>query len=407
MQYYYHKRDYPDNILVYIEEYDVREKFVVFDFLDSTEYNSFFEFSNIDSDLNKAFMIILKNYQGKRIQENTIYSINPEAIHILKEQIISNSNQNDSFLIGYTIDFSKINREFFSFPVSINGLQDSLYLNNFAWGGGRPDSIPIPIKGKLSIIIRNVGQGNWNEVSFDDHVRIVYDAGAPMNASKAEVRKIIGNRNILYGQSKPILILSHWDKDHYHSLIGMSDIELRNNFSAFICRNNLPNLTSRILFTRISKALGVSNIYTISAETRTKRGGPTFFSPLNKLNDQIVIYNAQYHKNRNISGIALSIKSQNSSIILPGDAHYDQISRDILKHLNYKHFHNLIVPHHGGNAGAYIYNIPTLVNLNKAIISVGTNHYKHPLHTYIGELKKSGFNILKTNAHGSDIVLPL
>jgi hypothetical protein len=74
---------------------------------------------------------------------------------------------------------------------------------------------------------------------------------------------------------------------------------------------------------------------------------------------------------------------------------YDQISRYILPHLNYKHLHNLVVPHHGGNAGKYTYIIPKYVSVSTAIISVGVNHYKHPFPLNVKALRSSGSTVRK------------
>ena len=129
---------------------------------------------------------------------------------------------------------------------------ESFNLNYIMYNGGN-DINKIPLinnNGRIGITVRNVGQGNWNEIKCNDSVRIVYDAGAPMTSSPDEIVNIIGNRSTLYAESKPILILSHWDKDHYHSLLGMSDNDLKNCFSAFVCRNYTPYLTCRILFMR-------------------------------------------------------------------------------------------------------------------------------------------------------------
>ncbi|GHT24030.1 hypothetical protein AGMMS4957_16410 [Bacteroidia bacterium] len=238
-------------------------------------------------------------------------------------------------------------------------------------------------------------------------MRLPCDAGAPMNAPRNEVIRIIGNRNILYNESKPILVLSHWDKDHYHSLIGMTDVELQNNFSAFVCRDHIPNLTSRSLFNRLKAAVGTLNTFAIKADIRYARGGPTFFNSITPANNQIILYNAQHHKNRNISGLILTVKSANKSVVLSGDAHYEQISRDILPQLNYSHKHNLVVPHHGGKAGTYIYNIPPLMTVEDAIISVGINHYGHPLSCYTTALRAGSFCIRQTISVQNDIIINL
>ncbi|MBK9300646.1 MAG: hypothetical protein IPN14_08575 [Bacteroidetes bacterium] len=187
----------------------------------------------------------------------------------------------------------------------------------------------------------------------------------------------------------------------------MSNTELQNNFCAFVCRDRIPNLTSRTLFARISSAIGTANTYCIPANHRTTRGGPTLFSPFTSFKKQIVLFNSQYNSNRNISGLAVSVKTKVGSIILTGDAHYEQISRDILSTLNYTHKHNLVVPHHGGKAGTYKYSIPKLATVGQAIISVGKNGYGHPLTHYISALKASGFIVQLTQISINDIIITL
>ena len=103
----------------------------------------------------------------------------------------------------------------------------------------------------------------------------------------------------------------------------------------------------------------------------------------------------------------LTIKTSNNSIILSGDAHYEQISRDILPDLNFTHKHNLVVPHHGGSAGTYIYNTSKLITLDKAIISVGVNRYGHPVANNVSSLQTSKFQIQRTDKISNDITIPL
>jgi hypothetical protein len=243
MYYFDFIRLFPDSVLVYIEEFNKKAGTVLFDFIDSNEYSSFNESLNLSTDLNKPSMVLLTNYKGRTVQDNSIYVIRLATIQSWREQIAINSDNLNSFLIAYYIDVTKTEEPIFKESVSISDLFDSVYLDNLIMkGSGDGSKITFHKKGKVSVTIRNVGQGNWNEINFNDSVKIVYDAGAPMNASRTDVATIIGNRNTLYPTSKPILILSHWDKDHYHSLIGMTDTELQNNFSAFVCRDRIPNL---------------------------------------------------------------------------------------------------------------------------------------------------------------------
>ncbi|GHT24024.1 hypothetical protein AGMMS4957_16390 [Bacteroidia bacterium] len=115
-------------------------------------------------------MVLLENYNKRTIREDTIYSIKPEIIQTWRKQ-----SSIDSFLIGYIIDVSETQDEIFNTPVS---LDESFYffLNNI-YGGEDIEKIPFPSLGKSSVTIRNVGQGNWNEINYDNKVKVVYDAG--------------------------------------------------------------------------------------------------------------------------------------------------------------------------------------------------------------------------------------
>lgn len=404
MNYTYHKKKHPTDVRVYIEEFNKAEGLVVFDFFDSNEYNLFTSINNFESGLSKPTMVVLKNYHKKNIQENTIYSIKQETIEAWNSQNLI-SIENNSFLLGFTIELEPNETEIFSESLTLNDFFDYNLFYEMP-GSSDIEKIPFSLKGKLSVTIRRVGQGNWNEINVDNEIKYVYDAGASMYATKNEIIDIIGNRNIMYASSKPGLFLSHWDKDHYHSLIGMTDREL-SNFSFFVCRSYAPNLTSRILFSRINNVIGNNNTFTIPAEPRNSIGGATYLIPITPLNCQLVVYNAQYNKNRNKSGIVLSVKTASSSIVLPGDVHYDQITRDILPHLNYFHIHNLVVPHHGGNAGAYIYKLPNKAKPGNAVISVGANHYGHPMSQYINALLSDKYRVLQTRSASNDIIINL
>lgn len=405
MQYDSYKKKYPEDVLVYIEEFNRNDRTVLFDFIDSNEYQTFNDTLNRESNLETPTMVFLSNYRGKSIRENTIYAIKRSTVESL-QLFFQNTSDTDSYLIKNRIELNDLQSEIFTLSVSLGDFIDYIY-NYRVSGGENIADVDFPKQKKISVVIRNIGQGNWNEINFNDQTMIVYDAGAPMHASRASVLSIIGNRNSEYSQSKPILILSHWDKDHYHSLLGMSNIDLANNFKFFICRDRLPNLTSRLLFSRIRTALGNSKILTITADPRTGRGGPTLFRNINPTNRQIVIYNAQHHKNRNISGIAMTVKTSKNSIILSGDAHYDQISRDILPHLNFNSCHHLVVPHHGGCAGRYLYANPGRLKYGRAIISVGRNSYGHPFPANISYLITDGFKVERTNYMAADITVNL
>lgn len=399
----YHKIYFPEDILVYIEEFNKQDGFVLFDFYDSNEHETFSTILNSNFDINQPTMVRIVNYNKRTIRENTYYSIKRETVNYWRENNSITQNDN-SFLIGYIIDMSDSNYEeqVFTHTVSLN---DGFNYNHLMSGRRDINNLEFNLRGSLSVIVRNVGQGNWNEIMVDDSYTVVYDCGTTMNASRADVRTLVNTRSSNYIKDKPNLFLSHWDKDHYHCLIGMTDAEL-SSFSNFICRDNLPNITSRKLYNRIRNLISPSNIYAIPADVRISRGGPTLLRPLNNTRNQLVIYNSQYHKDRNISGILLALKNADASVIFSGDSHYSQVSQCILPHLNYPHNHNLIVPHHGGKGGRYEYVNPGHINFNQAVISVGRNRYGHPQPYYVNALN-ADFNVSKTSLIQSDIIINL
>ncbi len=376
----------------------------MFDFFDSNELNLFTEYTNTVFDLNKPSMVILKNYNKKKIQENTIYSINRNTVigWVENNQL---ETQNDSFLFGYNINLLPSDTEVFNNTVTLDEFND-WQLNYHMHGKGDIKKIPSKVTGKLSVIIRDVGQGNWNEIYVDGIATYIYDAGASMYDTKSQLIIRIGNRAVNYATDKPGLFLSHWDKDHYHALIGMTDAEL-SNFSFFVCRDQVPNLTSRILFVRLVTAIGINNIYTIQAEQNPPRQRQCKLKEISPKGNQLMIFNAYQHKDRNVSSIVLSIRTSTSSIVLSGDCHYKQISNDILPLLSYPNNHYLVVPHHGGKAGTYIYKLPKQITPIKAIISVGHNYYGHPLTHYKTLLKLDSFKIEETQAVSNDIIINL
>ncbi|CCG53465.1 Protein of unknown function, putative hydrolase [Flavobacterium indicum GPTSA100-9 = DSM 17447] len=401
MYYYYYNKYYPQDVLVVIEEVNWKENYIIFDFLDSEEFLKFDTFLEIQHLESKTSMVKIVNYSQKRVRENTIYAINKEVFSNLNDSI---EIIEDSYLFGYTINLSQNSIPFFLQSVSFN-IEEKFNIGAIARGNLSTNFLDIKLKDNIEVNVRDVGQGNWNEIINDKIVKVVYDVGAPMNASKSIVRGYIGNKTIEYSQNKPILVLSHWDKDHYHSLIGMTNLELQ-CFSSFICPSFLPNITSRILFSRIVSAIGINNVLTIHNLPKL-RGIPPILDLISPPNNKLKIFNSTENKDRNKSGIVLAIVTSKSSIIMPADCHYELISNFILPLINHTNLHSLIVPHHGGKAGLYNYNLSPGSNPNLALISVGKNRYGHPMAHYTNSLTLDGFKVISTQDLTNDILIQL
>jgi hypothetical protein len=401
MYYYYYSKYYPNDILVFIEEINREENLVVFDFIDSNEFEKFDNTLEFQHKTLKASMVKVTNYKQKSIRENTVYAIDRNVLLSLRQNI---EQIEDSFLFGYTINLTHEVDFLFKTSVTV-GEMDRYNIGAITSGGAKENILDITLKGTIDVIVRNIGQGNWNEITVEKVVKVVYDAGAPMNASTTTVRTYIGNKPTEYSKDKPCLILSHWDKDHYHSLVGMSDAELQ-CFSSFICPEIRPNITSRILYGRIEQAIGSNNIYTVSNIPKVK-GVPSTLELISPVGNNFMIFNSTHNKDRNQAGIVLAIKTIKSSIILPGDGHYTPLSNCILPMLNHTHIHNLVVPHHGGKGGAYNYKLYPGTTPGQAVISVGNNRYGHPKLEYTRSLTLDWFQVLNTQTVGADITIKL
>jgi beta-lactamase superfamily II metal-dependent hydrolase len=402
MYYIKYNQSYPTDVLVLIEEVDIAYGTVVFDFIDSNQLEKFNSIFNQQINIEKSTMVKIINYKQKSIRENTVYAIEIKIIEALKSENIEQIN--NSYLFGYSIDLKNISEPIFKTSVSIGDF-DKLELNSYYSGDGKIDFLDINFRGKISLNVRNVGQGNWNEILVNENVKVVYDAGAPMNANKDKIRQYIGKKPNEYLDNKPSLFLSHWDKDHYHCLLGMTDSEL-NCFANFICPDLLPNITSQLLYSKIERAIGTENIFTINNIPRRDRSEQSRLELISPTTNNLMVFNSLENKDRNMSGIVLAIKAIKSSVVLPGDCHYYQISDYVLPLLNYKHNHSMVVPHHGGKAGEYKYNLMPGVKSQVAVISVG-NKYGHPRLDYVRAVELSKFRVLNTRKTNHDIRIDL
>lgn len=400
-----------DYILVYIESFDRKAGIVLLDFMSSNDYNLFNIYANINYNFYERVrpsMVLLENYRLRRIQENTYYKINQSTIENWGiNQLIK--VENDSYLLGYSVNVNSIqDSEIFVESVSFSQLEQDFFMNRrFIESGYSANFEKIEFQGSLSVIVKNVGQGSWNEVKSDGKTVVVYDMGTHLHATKKEIRQLIDNHIDDYLNTKPDLIISHWDNDHYSILLGMSDDELQ-CFNCFVCRDACPNLTSIVFCNKMKELLDNVRICLLQAERKLQPDPhPKFLKPLTPVGSNLMIYNGQENKDRNVSGIVISVHSEKTSVVLAADAHYEQINKYILPTLNKPHSHYLVVPHHGGKAGKFEYLLSPYVKTQLAIISVGKNIYGHPLEENITSLRSIGFTVKRTNFSLKDIEIQL
>ena len=266
---------------------------------------------------------------------------------------------------------------------------------------------------KEYVQVNLVDQGNWNEYHVGKRqIPVVFDLGTKRNASDPECNNLIHKYTPMYASStiKPIVIISHWDLDHYKCLLQMTTKEI-GLFAAFIVVETLPTATAEKAYDLI-KATPSVEVFSIPTYGKSKSKVPIDVNNSIQLN-KISIYSG-IGSNRNTRGLIAVIKNASTAVLLSGDCLWAQlnhvIKNEAISFVSRKC--HLVVPHHGsGKDETYIgFVIPSTWTCGEFIISVGKNNiYKHPSRKVTAYLKEL-FNtkkIFKTMCLSKDYKLKM
>ncbi|GAA3934321.1 hypothetical protein GO495_29815 [Chitinophaga oryziterrae] len=390
-------------IFIYVESIDISNKTLLTDFIESNNFSRFFEILGLEFPIDGPTMLLFKNYEYRK-REGSIYSLGISTIDRLRQEERVTLIE-DSFIVRAEIDLKGIKQDILGSSVSHIFLEEKYFFTyRFHLESAYGSSFQLPNKGRTRLIIKDVGQGSWTEIEVDKKLTLIFDAGTYYSTKASKVTSMYGNRDSSYQTDCPGLIISHWDVDHYHFLKVMTDATI-SSLKFILCRNFTPSLMSRVIFSRLAKLN--KNLISISADIRTVSVKETPLFPYYD-NKRFTIFNSGYSRSRNKNGLSLLIRTATKSVLLTGDQHYGQFDHFVIpSYLNYGHRHYLIVPHHGGNAGSYNFNLQQKVKKGDAIISVGSNTYGHPLPSILKCLRAASFNIRRTDIVGRDIDIHL
>ncbi len=240
-----------------------------------------------------------------------------------------------------------------------------------------PSSPPSSIErtDDLQLFVNSVGQANWNELRNGAKVEVVYDAGAPLYASKKYVDSIFDDRKSDLIQSRPILILSHWDLDHIHCLKKLTDTDIRDCFSALICVDKVKSITSKTILENFFRALGKLNVYCLPIPLKTNGVNMHLWQNLGCVS----LYQGEQNRSINFCGLVMFVRGGNKSANYTGDCKLSQADNVFCQEPYSKKNsskHILIAPHHGGNFQPEDRHYSGLCD--RIVISVGINPYGHP-----------------------------
>jgi beta-lactamase superfamily II metal-dependent hydrolase len=236
----------------------------------------------------------------------------------------------------------------------------------------------------------NVGQGNWNEISFDDQLIITYDFGSSSSQVLGRLLKSITRarrvreilEKIVHEEIKKILIISHWDTDHYIGINSLTDAQIQ-LFEYCIVPARIENETTRRVYNRLEQH---SRVIPITMNERQVGNGHAHrLTPIYD-GSTLKLYKGTKCYDRNKRGLVLSVHAQNDDFVFPGDHHYEQLMSYVLPNCTNTKF-NMVVPHHGGRAGAYQLIEPASIpRASDAVISTG-GRYGHPFGAIVRQIR--------------------
>lgn len=392
-----------NSIIVYLLDYktegDNIYDYAYIDFRTLKDLRLFNQLSRLN--ITTETVISLVNlHANKRLRRGAYYRLN---FRLLQDENVEGHYVTDDLTIGYSYDFSHArwhNNEYLLDTHEPLDREDIIFVNNATNNifAGLVNGIKEP-----KLRVNNVGQGNCNEILDGEHVKLVYDIGAAMNMKKADVIALKNKRIGAYKSSSPLLVISHWDLDHFIQLKEMSDQELA-CFSGLLCSSRQPSCSSQTIYARIKKAIGKANVNSVKMYPTINHNDQMYF--YQKAN-AFAFYYGKKATRKNYAGFTVFVQGNVRSVILTGDCNYAQLSDVLVQEVpNSGQVGNLVmvVPHHGGTfSGKFkIFSIPLVFTAEEAIISVDAmnNNYGHPSKATIQMLRSWFAQINRTDAVG-------
>lgn len=226
----------------------------------------------------------------------------------------------------------------------------------------------------LEAKINFVGRGNWSEIKFTLNqitYEILYDIGFSIKNIHYKIDRgsvlftpddVFANNPLVDLKTKKpsetirILIISHWDLDHYSVLQELTNEELK-SFDKVYAPEAHTSKTSELVIEWVSKTLG-DKFEIIQQGTRQDGGvhilkGPWTLFDSHHSHFKADLYKTTYSKIKNNGGLLLTIRVGPTLLIFSGDHHYLSLKR-CLEYEDMTQIKEIaiVIPHHGGLAGS-------------------------------------------------------
>ncbi len=377
---------------------------IVFDFpIDERSKNNFISLTNLsfgDKTMLEVSNVTFQKYGAPK--ENSFYFLPEELVKETEWIPVEDDAEYGANYLAYSARYKSKPIKFSNAVTYHNFISSIDSDNNDSF---RKIAVPFfkAIKpNKVEVKVFDIGQGNWNEINFDNQTLICYDFGS---SSSRKLSDIIRNHvcpqvqqmriNSVLDEKilNKILIISHWDIDHYIGLKSLSDIQIK-SFKFCIVPNRIENETSARIVEKLKR-----NTIVIPIEMNSRIQGESSSRLTIEYNSKVLkLFKGTKCRNRNKRGILLSLHFNKQDFVFPGDHHYNQIDDYIMNLCTSKHY-NLVIPHHGGNAGNYRL-LNNIRNGSFGIISTG-RRYGHPFRHIVNPISNNFSNFRRTDCHGT------
>ncbi|WP_122592894.1 hypothetical protein [Pseudomonas viridiflava] len=226
----------------------------------------------------------------------------------------------------------------------------------------------------LSVV--DCGHGNWNEIRTDS-LRLMYDVGASRLYDAAQIERLVQSQAIGAQGIEVKIYISHWDVDHYQSLLKFTDTDLR-VITEVTAPSQLPDTATCKRTMTLLDEHGIS-VRLLAPAPRATPGHTIDLIEIQQVGP-LTVFRATAGRSRNQSGIVLCYEGQSKLALLVGDHHYEKILSAIQGRFPSAKDCVFVVPHHGGNAGSIdVTAWRVLFSSFETAISCGDNAWEHPL----------------------------
>lgn len=410
--------------LIYVEKYNWRRGFLLLDFVlqeDCQRFCAHYQRSQ-EQTLTSPSTLMLVNTKipaTRSIREGQVYRVPHRALYGMDWHFPS---PQDEETILARVHAASLPATFFENTVATTEVEEectysiSSTLTDHARIQEMLDASFSPEKGPLSVIVKQVDQGSWNEIRAGDCLTAIFDFGCSIHWSATRCKNAVSSLSL---QDHPILIISHWDIDHYKLLEAVSDAQLR-QLNCAILPHTCISATSKRMAKRLEFLC--PNVVAVPPAPKTSRfiGMDVLFQ-----GGHYMLQVGHNSANVNLSGLALTLWGSHGCVFLCADHSYSQLFQhmkpkflsipktfwDKRKLLNCTPLPcHMVVPHHGGHAGAIkaTYSLAnSSIQPGLAVISTGPNYYGHPFPWVETALSGLGLQVTRVDILGRDVSLNL